>query len=171
VNSAARNSKPQWLIFRLLYGLEDTVMVLMLVTMIVLATGQIILRNAFETGFIWLDPMLRVMVLWIGLLGAMVATRLEKHIKIDVLTRLLPPKLQILSQSLTLAFAAVITGIIAWHSYLFVLSEVEYGGTAFAGIPAWILESIIPFSFAVMAIRFSLESLFHLFEVFGKKPA
>jgi TRAP-type C4-dicarboxylate transport system permease small subunit len=162
VNSDNENNKPQWLIFRLLYGLEDAVMVLMLVAMIVVATGQIILRNFFDTGIIWLDPMLRVMVLWIGLLGAMAATRVDKHIRIDVLTRLLPPKLKIISHSLTLAFAGAVSGIIAWHSYLFVISEMEYGSNAFAGIPAWVLESIIPFSFAVMTLRFCLQALFNL---------
>lgn len=170
MNSDNENNKPKWLIFRLLYGLEDAVIVLLLVTMIVLGFGQIILRNAFETGFVWLDPMLRVMVLWIGLLGAMAATRVDKHIRIDVLTRLLPPKLKIVSHSLTLAFAGAISGIIAWHSYLFVISEMEYGGNAFAGIPAWTLETIIPFSFAVMTLRFCLDALFNLGKLFRAGP-
>jgi C4-dicarboxylate transporter DctQ subunit len=161
----------EWKIFRLIHGLEDGIMVLLLVTMILLAFGQIILRNVFDTGFIWLDPMLRVMVLWIGLLGAMVATRVDKHIRIDVLTRLLPPKLRILSHALTLVFAAIISGIIAWHSYLFVMSEMEYGGNAFSGIPAWTLETIIPFSFAVMTLRFGLEALLHLGRLFRADPA
>lgn len=164
MNSSETNS-PQWKIFRLIHGLEDAILVLLLLTMIGLGFGQIILRNIFETGFIWLDPMLRVMVLWVGLIGAMVATRLEKHIKIDVLTRLLPPRLKVLSQSFTLAFAGIICGIIAWYTLLFVISEMEYGGTAFSGIPAWTLESIIPFSFAVMALRFALGALFHLVEM------
>ena len=109
------------------------------------------------------------MVLWVGLIGAMVATRLEKHIKIDVLTRLLPPRLKVLSQSFTLAFAGVICGIIAWYTLLFVVSEMEYGGNAFSGIPAWALESIIPFSFAVMTLRFALGALFHLVEMIRMK--
>ena len=164
-------AKAEWKIFRLIHGLEDAILVLMLLTMIVLGFGQIILRNIFETGFIWLDPMLRVMVLWIGLTGAMVATRLEKHIKIDVLTRLLPPRLKLLSQSFTLAFAGAICAIIAWHTTFFVISEIEYGGNAFSGIPAWVLESIIPFSFAVMTLRFGLGALFHLVEIARMRPS
>ena len=55
--------------------------------MIVLAGTQILLRNLFDSGFVWIDPLLRVMVLWLGLLGATVATRQDKHIRIDLLSR------------------------------------------------------------------------------------
>ena len=51
--------------------LENIALVVMLGGMILLAFGQIILRNFLDTGFIWIDPLLRVMVLWIGMIGAL----------------------------------------------------------------------------------------------------
>jgi len=134
-------------------------MVSMLTTMILLAVGQIALRNLFDTSVSWGDPLLRVMVLWIALLGAMAATRANNHIKIDLLSRFLSDRWIRRSNRLTHAFAAVICGIISWHASRFVLFEMEDGITLFSDIPAWICELIIPIAFALMALRLALQAL------------
>ena len=58
-----------------LHRAEDALLVILLTAMIVLACTQILLRNFFDSGIVWIDPLLRVMVLWLGLVGATVATR------------------------------------------------------------------------------------------------
>ena len=73
-----------------LLRLEDGLLVSLLVLMVLLATGQILLRNLFDAGLSWGDPSLRLMVLWLALLGAMAATRDDNHIRIDLLSRYLP---------------------------------------------------------------------------------
>ncbi|MCB1566462.1 MAG: TRAP transporter small permease subunit, partial [Xanthomonadales bacterium] len=40
---------------------------------------------------IWSEPVSRLLVLWLALLGGLAATREGKHIAIDALPRLLPP--------------------------------------------------------------------------------
>ena len=62
----------------------------MLVSMIVLACMQIGLRICCSGGTLWADPMLRYLVMWCGMLGAVVATKEKKHIGIDVLGYLAP---------------------------------------------------------------------------------
>ncbi len=69
---------------------EDAVLVVILSGMILLAAGQIVLRNFFDIGFIWSDEALRMMVLWLAVAGAVAASRNDKHINIDVLDRFLP---------------------------------------------------------------------------------
>ena len=59
---------------QLLRHFEDGVLAVLLGGMILLATLQIGLRNFADTGFIWADPLLRIMVLWLGLVGAVAAT-------------------------------------------------------------------------------------------------
>ncbi len=141
---------------------ENTLMALLLLGMIFLATGQIVMRNVWDTGLAWSDPLLRIMVLWLGLLGAMAATRNNEHISIDVLSRFLPPRWQRVSRLVTDLFSATICAIIAYHAAGFVLMEREDGMIAFANVPAWVCESIIPIGFAVMALRFLLSFLTHL---------
>ena len=70
-----------------IHRIEDALLVLLLSIMIVLATTQILLRNFFDLGFVWADPLLRVMVLWLGMIGATVATRDNRHIRIDLLSQ------------------------------------------------------------------------------------
>lgn len=144
---------------RILHNIEDSLLVLILLTLVTLAFSQIVMRNFFGTGTIWLDPLLRVLVLWVGMLGALVATRQNKQIKIDVLSRILPAGPKIVSRIITRSFAAIVSAIIAWHSYRFLIDEWNSGVTAFASVPAWIPESIIPFGFTVIALRYSLQVL------------
>ena len=127
--------------------------------MVVLAFSQIVMRNLFDIGYIWIDPLLRIMVLWVGMLGAMVAHRERKQISVDVLTRILSPRLKLISKVLTLTFAGAVSGIIAWHSALFVIDEWKYDSIAFANVPAWIPELIIPVAFGIMALRFTLQCM------------
>jgi len=69
---------------------EQTLLVTFLGFMILIAFLQIVLRNFFNTGLSGGDPLLRNLVLWIGFIGATLATREGKHINIDVVSRWLP---------------------------------------------------------------------------------
>ena len=146
---------------RLALWVEDTLLVAILTTLVLLATSQILLRNIWGTGIAWSDPLLRVLVLWVALLGAMAATRDNNHIRIDILSRYLPARLRQLSRRITDLFAAVVSSLVAWHSARFVYLEWEDGNILFAAIPAWICELIIPLGFGVMALRFLLAGIAH----------
>lgn len=122
--------------------------------MIVLASGQIALRNFFDMGFIWIDPLLRVLVLWTGLIGATVASRDNKHIRIDLLSTVFNKRFHMLLQSLVALFTTLVCSIIAWHGARWVLMDYQDNLTAFAGLPAWILEIIIPLAFGLIALRY-----------------
>ncbi|MFW6242342.1 MAG: TRAP transporter small permease, partial [Thermodesulfobacteriota bacterium] len=102
-----------------LYRLETALLVLMLGLMLGLSAAQILLRNFFGTGLAWADVMVRLLVLWIGLAGAMVASRKGDHIRIDVAVRYLPPSRAGAAEALARLSTAVICGIAAWHGYRF----------------------------------------------------
>ena len=132
---------------------------LLLLVMILLATAQILLRDLLETGLSWADPVLRLLVLWLALLGAMAATRDHNHIRIDLLSRFLPPRIKQVAQRVTDSFAAVICGLLAWHAGRFVLLEQADGTLLFSTLPAWMGELILPLGFGVIALRFLLAAL------------
>ncbi len=141
---------------RLLHRGEDLLLVSLLLLMILLATGQILFRNFWGGGVVWGDTLVRILVLWIGLMGAMVATRQKRHISMDVLTRYLPKRLRCLAAAAVELFSAAICAAVCYYSIRFVREEVTYGGTAFAGVPAWVCEAIIPLAFSVIALRYLL---------------
>jgi len=149
-------------LLRFIRLIEDSVMIALVSFMILLAGSQIILRNLFDTGIGWSDPLLRIMVLWVGLVGAMAATRERRHITIDVLSRFLPTRGKQVSGVITDLFSAVVCALLAWHSGNFVIEELHSGTEAFVGAPAWIFEVIMPLGFAVMALRFFLSMVDHV---------
>lgn len=141
-----------------LHRLEDGLLALLLGAMVLLAPLQILLRGVFDTGIAWADPLLRVLVLWVGLLGALAASRDGRQISVDVISRLLPARPRAAAGALTSLFTAGVSGLVAVHAARFVGSEREFGIIAFSGVPAWTLESILPFAFAAIGLRYLLRA-------------
>ena len=146
----------------ILYWVEDAVLVGLLLLMIGMSVTQIFLRNLFETGIVWSDVMVRILVLWVGLIGAMVASRQDNHITIDILDRYLPERGKVYANFVVKLFTALICTIAAYYSLLFVQMEFADGGMAFAQVPTWLCEAIIPFAFTVIALRYFLLSFVNL---------
>lgn len=144
---------------RVIYFIEDTALVVSLVTMMSVAVVQIVMRNFFDSGMFWADSFVRVLVLWVALLGAMVATRENNHIKIDALSRYLPEHINRHVSAIVGLFASITCGVVSWYNLEFVLLEYEDPSIAFAQVPNWVCELILPFAFAVMSLRFLLGSI------------
>jgi len=154
----------------LLHRVEDGVLALLLGAMIVLAPLQIALRLFFNEGLTWADPLIRVLVLWVGLFGAISASRGDRHINIDVLSRILRGRVRAGVGFVVHAFTASVSAVVAWHAWRFVQSEREYGSTAFLDVPAWVLEIVLPFAFAMIAIRYALYAVAEGSVVLGLRP-
>ena len=143
-------------LIRVINRLEDWLLISMLAVMVVLAVTQIIYRNVAGGGVAWIDPLLRLLVLWVALSGAVIASRTDNHIRIDFFARYISGKYYIYIKRIVHAYCVIICAVIAWYSVSFVRMDYEYGTEAFAGIPAWITELIIPIAFGMMAFRYFL---------------
>ena len=149
------------LLARALHGLhlfELATLAFLLIAMVLVATTQIILRNFFDLGLIWADPLLRAMLLWLGLLGAVAASHSDKHISIDLLSKFLPKHWLPWTRMVTSMFTALVCIVVAYHSARFVIDEYTYQtpSNIANGVSAWMVETIIPFAFALIALRYLL---------------
>ena len=142
--------------------LENVLLSLLLSALILLASSQIVLRNVFSTGLTWGDGLIRLMVLWLALLGAIAASRDGKQIAIDVVTRVLPETARRVTEAVAHAFTALVTGLLAWHSARFVLDSLEFGDTMLNDWPAWVLQLILPVGFAVICYRYLVRCVAQL---------
>ncbi len=133
---------------------EDLLLAVILLLMIALAFAQIVLRNMFDSGIVWGDSLLRIAVLWVALIGAMVASRSGNHINIDLVTRWVGIQARWIVTSISATFTIAICAVLAYHSYRFVQFEFEDGFTAFAAVPNWVCEFIMPLAFVVIALRY-----------------
>ncbi len=141
--------------------LEDALLVLLLVAMVAVAGTQILLRNLFDGALLWADPLLRVSVLWVGMIGAMVATRHDKQISVDVLSRFLPPHWEARVRVVTDLFTASVSAVVAWSALRLVLEDRAAGGMTIGPVPVWICETIVPVAFASIALRYLLYAVRH----------
>ncbi len=133
---------------------EDGLLVFLLSAMILVAALQIVLRNFFDLGLSWGDQTLRILVLWVALMGAVAASRENKHINIDVLLRFLTVRGRALSQVVVGGFTALICGFVAYYAGRFVFLDYEAGTKIYGNVPAWVVEIILPAGFALISLRY-----------------
>jgi len=92
-------------------------------------------------------------------LGASLVTGENKHIKIDLLTQILPAAwLPLLDVLLSLA-GALVTALMFKASLFYVGTEMSFGGELFLGIPNWVGQLILPLGFLLICFRFVVRAL------------
>jgi len=139
---------------RLLALIEDTVLLLLLAALVVVAGGQILLRLGAGSGWSWAAEAERILVLWLGFVGATAASREGRHIQVDIVPYLLPGDLRRPVRRLTALLAAGMTGMLGTVGVRFVLDEARYGATTALGLPGWLPLAILPAAFFLMAFHF-----------------
>lgn len=128
--------------------------------MVFMVLYQIILRNFFSTGIIGGDTIVRHMLLWVGFLGAGLATRGGVHIRIDIAAKVLNPTGVKVAQVLTDIFSVIICSLLVYASFNFVKIGYETADKLlFMNLPVWFMQSIIPVGFLIMTLRFASKGI------------
>ena len=65
---------------------ENFLIVVLLVSLMVLAVGEIALREFFSVGFVWAGDLINLIVLWITIVASIAASRSDRHLRIDALS-------------------------------------------------------------------------------------
>ena len=182
-------SKPEHPVMRTLHRIEDFAAGAVLFVLVTFAVVQLMLKSMFAEftlfgktwtiipmkwfldnvghGFIWGESLLRHLVLWLAILGAMVATRHDRHINVEIASKFLPIRLKTGIRIFTDAFTAVICGLICYAGIELVKSEMGAGDIAFGKVPSWTMEAIIPIGFAVISLRYLRYFVVHILQEFG----
>ena len=151
--------------------IEKALLSVMLSAMILVAFLQIVLRNFFNTGLPWGDSFVRYLVLWVGFIGAAVATREGSHINIDVLSRWLPGAGKTVNLLVVHLFSCLTCAILVYASLVFIRNERLLDGTVFFDIPVWLLQLVLPGTFALMTLRYAMRTVGDIAVLIGKTPA
>lgn len=135
---------------------EEWLLCLMLGAMIALACLQIFLRYVYSGGLLWIDPLLRYLVLWCGLIGALSATSQGKHIALDLTAGRLPAAIEPWLMLVTHLFSLLASAGLAWAGWLFLRGEIADGGLGPLELPLWWWNSIFPAVFSLMTLKYLL---------------
>jgi C4-dicarboxylate transporter, DctQ subunit len=148
---------------------ETTLLVAILGFMVVFAFLQVVLRNIFDEGILWGDILLRHLVLWVGFIGASLATRESKHINLDLFNRFLSERGKQISFLITNLFSVFICILLTKAGWTFIQDEKLMGTTLFSDVPAWYFQIIIPIGFLLMAFRFLVHAVANVANLAAKK--
>jgi TRAP-type C4-dicarboxylate transport system permease small subunit len=140
---------------------EDGLLVALLAALVALAAAQIALRNLFDTSLLWADPVVRVMVLWVGMIGAVVATRFDKQISVDAVSRFLPGRWRAAARVATDLFTAAVSLALAYHSARLLLEDRAGGTMVLPWLPLWACELVLPVAFGVIGLRYLAYAVVH----------
>ena len=138
--------------------IESWILVGIILLMVTMSFAQVVLRF-FSIGLLWGDILLRHLVLWVGFIGASVATQEEKHINIDVLSRFFKKRGKLIAKMIVYLFAVYISWLLADAAWEFVMEEKEYETMLYGQIAAWPFQIIIPIGFYIMSLRFALLTI------------
>jgi len=142
---------------RYLSKLEDALILILLLGILFLAVGQIVLRNGFSTSLSWSDASLKMAVLWLTLIGSVVAARENRHLSIDVFSKFLPPRLKRGLDILVQMVSTIICVILTYYSFKFVQLTFEFKDQFLSRYPLWWVQSILPLGFGLMSLRFLIN--------------
>ena len=156
---------------KMLVKAETVFLVLFLTVMIVLSFSQVVLRNFFGTGLLWGDTLVRHLVIWVGFMGAAIATHEERHISIDALTKFFSPRWKAISQIVTSLFAVIVCYYLADAALVFLNDERESGSDLMLSIPTWVVLIVIPTGYGLMGIHFGVKIIENIMRLLGKEVA
>ena len=144
---------------RILHMAENASLLLLFVTLVGIVFAQVFTRNVLGSAIVWADLAVRTLVLWVTLFGAMVATRQHNHIRIDLLPNLLTDRKRDILRCVYLTVASGVAFTVTFYSFQVIRMEWSYPAMAFANVPTWLAQAVIPLGFGVIGLRFLGQGL------------
>lgn len=133
---------------------ENMVSVVLLSVMVVLPVIAVFLRWFTGTSFGSAGPWVRELNLWLAFFGGALAARAGRHLSLSTGTIFkIQGSRKDLLDGFTTAVGTAVTAVLAYASVLLVISESGSATGLAGGVPYWLLHTIMPAGFAVIALR------------------
>ncbi|MDR1109091.1 MAG: TRAP transporter large permease subunit [Spirochaetaceae bacterium] len=136
-----------------LYSVENGVCVLSLVLLALLPVAEAAARIFFSTGISGSSLVMVHLLLWVGMLSGMAATRNEEHLSIALVQYFLGEENKRRIRTLTNLFSAFVVTVIAWTAPAFI--RIGLSGRIIGFLPDRLFALIIPLGYGVIACRFA----------------
>lgn len=130
--------------------------------MLLLTVLNIVLRW-FNSNLLWIDPLVRHLVLMSAFLGGVIATGKDTHIRIDLTAKLLEkinrPSITSWAHRGIYIITMIATVALTYAGMTFTKMEMEYGKIAFLNLHSGFLTAIIPCGMALIFLRYLFKFL------------
>lgn len=144
--AAAPESRPR------LHRIEDGIGLLLISGMVFFPMLEMGLRR-FDASLPGALRIVQVLTLWVGLSGALLATREDQHLALTAGTSLLRGKAATVVKVVATFVAVAVTLGLAFGAYTTVWAERMSTEQVAFGVPAWIPKLALPLGYGLMALR------------------
>jgi TRAP-type C4-dicarboxylate transport system permease small subunit len=147
---------------------ENISLLVLLGTMIGVSVFQIVNRQLLGGAFslAWGDELVKMIVLWLAMVGSIAACRDNKHIRIDLITHILSGTIVSWIKVVVDLFAAGVCAMIAWQAWRLIGEERTWGDVILGDVPLWLAHAIVPLAFALVSYRFLVRVVALLHGIF-----
>ena len=148
---------------------ENVALLVLLGTMIGVSVFQFLNRQLLGGAFslAWADELVKMIVLWLAMVGSIAACRDNKHIRIDLVTHILSGTIVSWIKVVVDLFAAGVCAVIAWQAWRLIGEERTWGDVILGDVPLWLAHAIVPLAFALVSYRFLVRVFGLLHDIFG----
>jgi TRAP-type C4-dicarboxylate transport system permease small subunit len=137
--------------------IEDTLAVASLLAVALLPVTEFLLRAVFGTGIPGNAVYVANLTLWVGFVGAMIASREGNHLGMATGLARGVSKAGLDPSAIAATVSAVVSAGLAWSALQFVGSGVQAATLIDDWLPEWVILTILPLSFLVITGRFVMS--------------
>jgi tripartite ATP-independent transporter DctM subunit len=136
---------------------ENSLAGLTLLLMAGLPVAEIALRLLFNTGIPASSIYVQNLTLWVGFSGAVLAAREDGHLTFLLGRDILPQVTRNYYVALTGMVSTAVAASLSWAALDFVRADIQSPVVIAGWLPSWVVEAILPASFAAIAVRFVMK--------------
>jgi tripartite ATP-independent transporter DctM subunit len=137
---------------------ENLAVAFALLAMSLLPVLEMLLRGLFNLGIPGSIGYVQNLTLWVGFLGAIIASRERRHLNLSTAKLILPASLKPVIEAATAAISVAVSACLFWASLQFVMSEMADPVRIGGWLPLWCMEAVLPLSFLVITLRFVTQA-------------
>jgi tripartite ATP-independent transporter DctM subunit len=142
---------------RVLHGFENGIGIVAVLAMAVLPIAEMLGRRYLGQGVPGSITWVQHLTLWVAFAGSSIAARDRRHLTLAT-TSFLPSALRTYADLVASAVGCSIAAVLAWASSNSVSDERQSAVVLSGGVAIWIVYTIMPIGFALIAIRMWWQS-------------
>jgi len=129
---------------------------LLLLAMVIIVTGDILLRNLFVSGFVWANEVSEYSLYLITLLTAPWLLRRGQHVRLDLLLTALPRRSAWVLEAVGDIVGFLVCLIMLWYAWLMTFEAWRLGSITIKNLifPEWWMLAPLPACFLLLSIEF-----------------
>ena len=150
--SAAASASKSGLV-RGLVRAENALVALVLVAIACVPLLEGLLRSVFGASLSGASTIVAHLTLVVGMLGGAVAARENRMLALSTVDTFLKGSLRAVLHAFTFGFAAAVAAFLCVAGVQWIQTEIPTGAELVYGIPTWVVQSVLPLGFGLVALR------------------